>query len=232
MKNWKEIFHKIALGVAIVGFLIMGYAFLNYAPHIFGNDMNSSQEIVTSKTNDKDNNVAQQESDQGISDKNKPTTHKVNREVNPVTIEPKLLYPERPKTGENIGTLEIPTIDALLPIIHGTDEDELEKGVGHYSGSVLPGEPDHSLLSGHRDTVFRNLKDVQIHDSLIVTTLAGTFTYEVVDIYIVDQYDRSVITPTSNATLSLTTCYPFAFVGNAPKRYIIHSVLVDYELAN
>lgn len=148
----------------------------------------------------------------------------------PVTLESTLLYPERPKTGDNIGILTIPSIRATLPIIEGTDEEELEKGVGHYKNSVLPGEPDHSILSGHRDTVFRKLGEVELNDLIIVTTSAGQFTYEVVEIYVVDKDDTSVITPTPNATLTLSTCYPFRFIGNAPQRYVIQTILVDYDL--
>jgi sortase A len=222
MCSWKKVIQNIAVGAVIFGFLIVGYSSLNYISIFLDND--DDQKIVESKTSEKESKAGQIGS--------KQTTLKNTNEAKPITVQTKLLYPERPKVGEKIGTLEIPTIDASLPIIHGTDEDELEKGVGHYKGSVLPGEPDHSVLSGHRDTVFRNLKDVQLQDTLVVTTSAGRFVYEVDDIYIVDQYDQSVITPTSNATLSLTTCYPFTFVGSAPERYIIHSVLVDYELAD
>lgn len=164
------------------------------------------------------------------------TITQLNRQtssLNPsVNMEPILLYPKRPQIGENVGALYIPSIQKSLPIIHGTDEDELEKGVGHYADSVLPGEPDHSILSGHRDTVFRGIGDVQLNDLLIVTTSAGVFTYEVIRTYIVDQNDTTVIEPTLNATLSLSTCYPFNFIGNAPQRYVIHSVLVDYQLKN
>jgi sortase A len=237
MRSLKKVIQNIAIGAVILGFLIMGYSSLNYATFFLDNDYD--QKITESKTSETGTGQIDRipESKQGMVDNHdasqnsKRTTLKNTNVVKPATIETKLLYPERPQVGENIGTLEIPTIDASLPIIHGTDEDELEKGVGHYKGSVLPGEPDHSVLSGHRDTVFRNLKDVQLQDTLVVTTSAGKFIYEVVDIYIVDQYDQSVVTPTSNATLSLTTCYPFTFVGSAPERYIIHSILVDYELA-
>lgn len=71
------------------------------------------------------------------------------------------LYTNRPKVGENIGNLYIPKLKAELPIFHGTNEDELEKGVGHFADSVLPGEKDNSVLSGHRDTVFRKLGEVK-----------------------------------------------------------------------
>lgn len=141
----------------------------------------------------------------------------------------KLLYPERPQKGEEIGVLNIPKLDAVLPIYHGTDEDELEKGVGHFAGSVLPGEKDNSVLSGHRDTVFRKLGEVGKGDLLVVTTSAGEFTYKVRKVRIVDADDRTVIVPKPRATLTVTTCYPFDFIGDAPERYILVADLIDKE---
>ena len=105
-----------------------------------------------------------------------------------------ILYPIRSIVGENIGNLTIPAIKQVLPIFHGTDEDELKKGIGHYSGSVLPRESDNSVLSGQRDTVFRELSQLQIKDQLIVTTSAGIFTYEIKDIIIVGSDDKTIIT--------------------------------------
>ncbi|WP_396126160.1 class D sortase [Anaerobacillus sp. CMMVII] len=141
-------------------------------------------------------------------------------------IEEQELYPERPRKGDMIGNLYIPKLDANLPIFHGTDEDELEKGVGHFMGSVLPGENDNSVLSGHRDTVFRRLGEVGENDLLIVTTSAGEFTYKVKRVRIVDEDDRTVIVPRPRPTLTLSTCYPFDFIGSAPERYILVANLV------
>lgn len=140
-----------------------------------------------------------------------------------------VLYPVRPEKGDNIGNLMIPKIGAELPIFHGTDEDELVKGVGHFAGSVLPGENDNSVLSGHRDTVFRELGDVEKGDLLIVETSAGTFTYKVRKTRIVDADDRTVIVPKPKATLTVSTCYPFDFIGSAPERFILFADLVSQE---
>jgi sortase A len=140
-----------------------------------------------------------------------------------------ILYSERPKKGEEIGNLYIPELEANLPIYHGTDEDELEKGVGHFAGSVLPGENDNSVLSGHRDTVFRKLGEVGKGDLLVVSTSAGEFTYKVRKVRIVDADDRTVIVPKPRATLTVTTCYPFDFIGDAPDRYILVASLVKSE---
>jgi sortase A len=138
-----------------------------------------------------------------------------------------VIYPVRPEIGEEIGELYIPKLNSTLPIYHGTNEEELEKGVGHFSGSVLPGEDDNCVLSGHRDTVFRKLGEVGEGDSLIVRTSAGEFEYQVKKVRIVDEDDRTVIVPKPKATLTISTCYPFDFIGSAPERYILVAYLAS-----
>ena len=136
------------------------------------------------------------------------------------------LYPEYPAEGDSVGRLSIPALERELPILQGTEEEQLKKGVGHFTQSVLPGEEDNCVLSGHRETVFRELDDLKIGDLLIVETSAGTFTYEVSGTRIVHEDDRTVIVPTDHAVLTLTTCYPFVYVGRAPDRYIVSATLV------
>lgn len=136
----------------------------------------------------------------------------------------------QPEIGEEMGTLTIPKIDATLPIIHGTSEDELDKGVGHFADSVLPGEKDNSVLSGHRDTVFRKLGEVGEGDELIVETRSGVYTYKVHTVRIVDEDDRTVIVPTEEAQLTVITCYPFDFIGAAPDRYVLVADLIDEDV--
>ena len=138
----------------------------------------------------------------------------------------KTLYPVYPVEGEIIGSLTIPALKQKLPIIQGTGVDELKKGVGHFIQSVLPGEEDNCVLSGHRETVFRQIGNLKIGDQLIVQTSAGTFTYEVNGTRIVHKDDKTVIVPTDHAVLTLSTCYPFHFIGNAPDRYILTADLV------
>lgn len=146
-----------------------------------------------------------------------------------VINEDEILYPIRPEEGDNIGTLTIPTLDQVLPIIHGVGEDELEKGIGHFAQSVLPGENNNSVLSGHRDTVFRDLGKLEIGDQLIVQTTAGIFTYVINNTQIVDKDDKTIITPKDHAVLTVTTCYPFGYVGSAPDRYILSADFVQRE---
>lgn len=141
----------------------------------------------------------------------------------------KIIYPLYPLEGENIGSLSISVLEQELPIIQGTGEDELKKGVGHFIQSVLPGEEDNCVLSGHRDTVFAELGELKIGDQLIVQTSAGTFTYEVNGSRIVHEDDKTVIVPTDHAVLTMTTCYPFDYIGHAPDRYIVCADLVTSE---
>jgi len=138
----------------------------------------------------------------------------------------KNLYPVDPSAGDNIGSLTIPALNQELPIIQGTGTDELKEGVGHFIQSVLPGEEDNCVLSGHRDTVFAKLGKLKIGDQLIVETSAGIYTYEIDATRIVDKDDKTVIVPTDHAVLTLSTCYPFDFFGDAPDRYIITADLV------
>lgn len=142
-------------------------------------------------------------------------------------VDNKDLYPIYPVEGDNIGSLIIPTLKRRLPIIEGTGVKELKLGVGHFIQSVLPGEKDNCVISGHRDTVFRQLDKLKIGDSLIVQTSAGEFTYKVDGTRIVHQDDKTVIVPTKHAVLTMTTCYPFYFIGNAPDRYIVSATLVE-----
>ena len=134
-----------------------------------------------------------------------------------------------PKEGDTIGILTIPVLNEGWPIIEGTGDGDLKRGVGHFIQSVLPGKDDNCVLSGHRTTVFKKMGKLTIGDRLIVQTVAGTFTYQIARIRIVHQNDRTVIVPTDHAVLTLTTCYPFVYIGSAPDRYIVSADLVARE---
>lgn len=129
------------------------------------------------------------------------------------------------QNGQTIGILQIPIIQKELPIVEGTDDDALMQGVGHFTGTVYPGQKDQILLSGHRDTVFTGLDKLQNGDTIIMEMQHGTFTYAVVDTEIVDENDTTVIRSTApEEMLTLSTCYPFRYIGNAPKRYIVYAI--------
>jgi len=138
----------------------------------------------------------------------------------------KKLYSIYPAEGDVIGTLSIPVLKQPLPIIQGTETEDLTYGVGHFIQSVLPGEKDNCVLSGHRGTVFSKLGELKTGDLLIAKTAAGTFTYMVTGTKIVDRNDRTVIVPTDHAVLTLSTCYPFGVFGSAALRFIVSADLV------
>ena len=126
--------------------------------------------------------------------------------------------------GETIGILKIPKLKKELPIIEGTDEEELEKGVGHYTGTAYPLQNDQIVLSGHRDTVFRNFGELETGDTFIVELEYGKFKYEIYEMDIVPADDTTVIRSTApDEILTVTTCYPFHYIGNAPERAIFYA---------
>ena len=131
------------------------------------------------------------------------------------------------KLGEPIGIISIPKLSETYPIVQGTDATDLEKGVGHFVGSVMPGVKDNTVLAGHRDSVFSKLGKLVAGDLVTISTSDGTFIYSVTKTRIVLPTDRTVIVPTPNATLTLITCYPFYYIGSAPKRYIVSANLVN-----
>ncbi|MHB1342557.1 MAG: class D sortase [Coriobacteriia bacterium] len=140
-----------------------------------------------------------------------------------------VIYADYPALGETIGSLSIPVLKQTFPIIEGTGDDELKQGVGHFAQSVLPGVKDNCVLSGHRDTVFTGLGKLKVGDQLVTQTQAGTFTYQISRIRIVDKDDKTVIVPADHAVLTVTTCYPFNYVGSAPDRYILVADLVTSQ---
>ncbi|USK49631.1 class D sortase [Bacillus sp. CMF12] len=134
--------------------------------------------------------------------------------------EKKLIFEQ----NETIGLLSVPKINKDIPIIEGTDNDQLEAGVGHYTGTAFPGQKDQIVLSGHRDTVFRNFDQLKVGDIFTVKLSYGDFSYVIYDTKIVDADDLTIIKSTSpEEVLTVTTCYPFNFIGDAPERFVFYA---------
>ena len=148
-----------------------------------------------------------------------------------VSIAQPVLYHTFPAVGDKIGTLSFPKLKRTVPIIQGTERSQLKKGAGHYIQSALPGEIENSVISGHRETTFRNIGRLVVGDIVIAKTSAGTFTYKVTGTRIVEADDRTVIVSKDTATLTLTTCYPFNTPGYFPQRYIVSAQLVSSVLS-
>lgn len=134
-----------------------------------------------------------------------------------------------PENGDIFGKLTIPRLKQSFPLVQGTGDEDLKRGVGHMIRTVMPGELGNCVISGHRDTVFSRLGKVEKGDLLVVETAAGEFTYEVTRIRIVDKEDRTVVVPTEGPVLTVSTCYPFRYVGSAPDRYVLVADLLTGE---
>lgn len=128
---------------------------------------------------------------------------------------------------EAFGTLQIPKLEKTIGIVEGADEDALSEGVGHMQQTVFPGQGEQIVLSGHRDTVFRNFGELEIGDSFIVNMPYGEYEYEIRDTEIVPEDDTSVVGNMGEEVLVVSTCYPFHFVGNAPERFVAYAYPIE-----
>jgi sortase A len=122
-----------------------------------------------------------------------------------------------------LGVLRIPKIHLEVPVEEGVDEGTLDRAVGRIPGTARPGTMGNLGIAGHRDGFFRGLKDVAPGDAIELETEGGAQRYVVDRITIVDPSDVGVLDPTPGPVLTLVTCYPFYFVGPAPRRYIVRA---------
>ena len=126
-------------------------------------------------------------------------------------------------TDGMIGRIEIPRLLLSAVVVEGMDRRTLRRAVGHIPGTALPGEPGNVGVTGHRDTFFRPLKDLRINDEIQFSTLKGTFNYEVESLRVVEPDNVAVLAPSGENVLTMVTCYPFYYVGPAPKRWIVRA---------
>lgn len=131
------------------------------------------------------------------------------------------------ETGPLVGTLQIRALDLLVPLYADTNELHLNRGVGVIEGMAMPGEGGNLGIAGHRDGFFRVLRDIRKGERVEVRTPASQYVYEVSDVSIVDAADATPLAATREPSLTLVTCYPFYFVGPAPRRFVVHGVLVS-----
>jgi sortase A len=156
----------------------------------------------------------------------------VEREKPSIAEAPKPAAPnEPPSVGPParesvIGRLEIPRLRLAAMVREGADEGTLSRAVGHIPGTALPGNIGNVGLAGHRDTFFRALRNIHSDDIIELQTTGGTYRYIVKSTRIVTPRDVSVLNASGGETLTLVTCYPFYYVGSAPKRFIVHAALM------
>jgi sortase A len=134
-------------------------------------------------------------------------------------------YPSRTvvKDGDVLGRIEIPRLGMSVAVLEGATSQTLRLGVGHIEGTALPGELGNIGIAGHRDTYFRDLKDIRASDEIHIQAASGLTRYEVDWIQITAPSDGGIVAPTTGSSLTLVTCYPFHFIGAAPERYVVHA---------
>ena len=125
--------------------------------------------------------------------------------------------------GDVIGQIEVPRLGMSAVVVQGDSDTILRRAVGHVPETALPGQAGNVALAGHRDTIFRPLRDVQIGDTITLKTPAGEHTYHVNSTEVVPPTDVGVLESRGQNELTLITCFPFRFIGHAPDRFIVHA---------
>ncbi|HLZ51433.1 MAG TPA: class D sortase [Candidatus Acidoferrum sp.] len=129
--------------------------------------------------------------------------------------------------GDVLGELQVPRLGINEIVVQGDSAADLRLAVGHLSNTVLPGEWGNVALAGHRDTFFRPLRDIRVGDEIRFKTSERIFEYRVESIEVVGPGDVRVLKPTTGHDLTLLTCFPFHYVGPAPKRFVVLAREVD-----
>ncbi len=123
----------------------------------------------------------------------------------------------------SLGRIEISRIGIDAMISEGIDERTLRHAVGHIPGTPLPGQAGNVAIAGHRDTFFRGLRNVRHDDEITLTTLEGSYRYLVDTTQIVAPEDTQALNDSTDTVLTLVTCYPFYYIGPAPKRFVVRA---------
>jgi sortase A len=139
--------------------------------------------------------------------------------------------PPKLSEGELVGRLDIPRLGVSAIVLEGVGSTTLRRGIGHIPGTDFPQSSGNIGIAGHRDTFFRPLKDIQRDDVIQLRTPEGTYRYRVDWTRIVLPEDGEVLDEPGPA-LTLVTCYPFFYVGSAPKRFIVRAREIGSEDAS
>jgi sortase A len=129
--------------------------------------------------------------------------------------------------GDVLGEIQVPRLGLSAIVVQGDSPANLRRAVGHLSKSALPGQWGNVALAGHRDTFFRPLRDIQVGDEIRFKTPERSFEYVVESIEVVVPRDIRVLEPSSGHELTFITCFPFHYVGPAPKRFVVRAREVD-----
>jgi sortase A len=134
-----------------------------------------------------------------------------------------------PAAGTVLGRLEAPSVKLSTVVLEGSDDGTLSRGSGHIEDTPMPGQPGNVGIAGHRDTTFRALRNIHVGDPLDYKTADRLYRYRISKTMIVGPEDVYVLDPTAEPALTLVTCYPFEFIGHAPRRFIVRADLMSEE---
>jgi sortase A len=128
-----------------------------------------------------------------------------------------------PGAGALLGRIDIPRVGVDTVVLEGTESDWLSVAAGHVVGTALPGSKGNVVIAAHRDSFFRGLRRIRVGDLITLTTPRRRLHYVVAGTDIIDPSDTGVLRDSANPTLTLLTCYPFHYIGSAPKRFVVHA---------
>jgi sortase A len=137
--------------------------------------------------------------------------------------------PPSPAAGTMLGRLAAPSVKLSTVVLEGSDDGTLSRGSGHIEDTPFPGQSGNVGIAGHRDTTFRALRNIHVGDALEYQTADRLYRYRISKTMIVGPDDVYVLDPTPQPALTLVTCYPFEFVGHAPRRFVVRAELVEEE---
>lgn len=132
-----------------------------------------------------------------------------------------------PKSLHSIGRISVPRLGIKAMVEEGDDDRTLSRAVGHIPGTALPGSVGNVALAGHRDSFFRGFGDLRRNDEIDLETLDGSYRYRIDQLTVVDPSNVSPLAPTRGKTLTLITCFPFHYIGPAPRRFIVRATQVS-----
>jgi sortase A len=127
------------------------------------------------------------------------------------------------KPGSLVGLLSVPRLGLSTAVVEGDDSKSLKLSAGHLPDTPLPWQPGNSAIAAHRDGRFRALRTIKVGDEVFLRTSRGELKYKVRELSIVEPDDLSVLAPQEKPSLTLITCYPFTYIGNAPKRFVVRA---------
>lgn len=153
--------------------------------------------------------------------------------------------PAAPSQGALLGRVEIGRLNLSAIVREGVDAKTLSVAVGHVPSTALPGQSGNFAIAAHRDTLFRALKDIRKNDLITFQSPQGSYTYQVAATEIVKPTEVRVLQPNGGGLiaaspdpkhpeklLTMITCYPFYYVGSAPKRFIVQAKLISSDATN